>query len=381
MRYVLGMEIKMITWKNCFRVGVSIFLLYIAIYYWKEMASGVAMIVNALMPIFIGMAIAYVINILMSFYEEHYFTKIADKKWVKNSKRPVCLVGSIFSLVALVALVIWLVVPEFVSCIKFLVAETIPAVEEFFKGERIGKIIPQDIREKLKDIDLMAYIKDAASFLGTGVGSTVKVLVAAITSIFSTIFTVLISIIFSIYLLSGKERLQRQCHRLLKNYMPEKFRKRFLHCLSVLNECFRKYIVGQCLEAVILGALCTVGMLIFRFPYAGMVGAFIAFTALVPIAGAYVGAVVGAIMIMTVSPFKALLFVIFITVLQQLEENLIYPRVVGKAISLPAIWVLAAITVGGSIMGILGMLIGVPIAAAVYRLLRENMENREGKKA
>ena len=371
----------MISWKNCFRVGVSIFLLYIAIYYWKEMAAGVAMIINAFMPIFIGMAIAYVINILMSFYEKHYFAKSTDKKWVKNSKRPVCLVGSIFSLVALVALIIWLVVPEFISCIKFLVAETIPTVEEFFKGEKIGKLIPQDIQEKIKDIDLMAYIKDAASFLGTGVGSTFKVIVSAITSIFSTIFTVVISIIFSVYLLAGKEKLQVQCNRILKNYLPEKFRGRLLHCLSVLNECFRKYIVGQCLEAVILGVLCTVGMLIFRFPYAGMIGAFIGFTALVPIAGAYIGAIVGAIMIMTVSPFKALLFVIFITVLQQLEENLIYPRVVGKAISLPAIWVLAAITVGGSIMGILGMLIGVPIAATVYRLLRENMEHRESEKA
>lgn len=367
----------MITWKNCFRVGISIFLLFIGIYYWKEMASGVALLIHALMPIFIGMAIAYVLNILMSFYEKHYFVNFKDKKWVKSSKRPVCLVGSIVSLVAAATLIIWLVVPEFVSCIKFLVVETIPTVENFFKSERIGKLIPKDIQETIKDMDLMSYLKDAVSFLGTGVGSTVKVLVSAITSIFSTIVTVLISIIFSIYLLSGKERLQRQCLRLLKNYMPEKFRGRFLHCMGVLNECFHKYIVGQCLEAVILGVLCTVGMLIFRFPYAGMVGAFIGFTALVPIAGAYIGAVVGAIMIMTVSPVKALLFVVFITVLQQLEENLIYPRVVGKAISLPAIWVLAAITVGGSLMGILGMLIGVPIAAAVYRLLRENMEKRE----
>ena len=367
----------MISWKNCYRVGLSIFLLFLGIYYWKAVANGVALVIHALMPVFIGMAIAYVLNILMSFYEKHYFVKYADKKWVSGSKRPVCLVGSIVSLIAAAALIVWLVVPEFISCIKFLVAETIPTVEEFFKSEKISKVVPDNIKDTIKDIDLMAYLKDAVSFLGTGVGSTFKVLVSAITSIFSTIITVLISIIFSIYLLSGKERLQRQCKRLLKNYMPDKIRRRFLHCMGVLNECFRKYIVGQCLEAVILGVLCTIGMLIFRFPYAGMVGAFIGFTALVPIAGAYIGAVVGAIMIMTVSPVKALLFVIFITVLQQLEENLIYPRVVGKAISLPAIWVLAAITVGGSLMGILGMAIGVPIAAAVYRLLREDMEKRE----
>ncbi|MBQ3061903.1 MAG: AI-2E family transporter [Lachnospiraceae bacterium] len=367
----------MVTWKNCFRVGISIFILFIGIYYWKEMASGGALLVHALMPVFIGMAIAYVLNILMSFYEKHYFVGLKDKKWVKGSKRPVCLVGAIVSLIAAATLIIWLVVPEFISCIKFLVAETIPTVEDFFKSDRLSKIIPENVRETISNIDLKTYLKDAASFLGTGVGSTVKVLISAITSIFSTIFTVLISIIFSVYLLADKEKLQRQCYRLLKNYMPERFRNKILHCLKVLDECFHKYIVGQCLEAVILGVLCTVGMLIFRFPYAGMVGAFIGFTAIIPIAGAYIGAVVGAIMIMTVSPVKALLFIVFITVLQQLEENLIYPRVVGKAISLPAIWVLAAITVGGSLMGVLGMLIGVPIAAAAYRLLKEDMNRRE----
>ena len=345
------------------------------------MAKGVGMVVNALMPIFIGMAIAYVINILMSFYEKHYFTKFSDKGWVKHSKRPMCLVGSIVSLIAAATIVALLVVPEFISCIKFLVAETIPAVEEFLKGDKISKIIPGNVKEMIRNIDLMAYLKDAVSFLGTGVGSTFKVVVSAITSIFSTIVTAIISIIFSIYFLADKERLQRQGYRLLKNYLPEKFRGRLLHCLKILNESFSKYIVGQCLEAVILGILCTTGMLIFGFPYAGMVGAFIGFTAIIPIAGAYIGAVVGAIMIMTVSPIKALLFVVYITVLQQLEENLIYPRVVGKAISLPAIWVLAAITVGGSLMGILGMLIGVPVAAAVYRLLRENMEKRECEEA
>lgn len=367
----------MVTWKNCFRIGVSIFLLFIAIFYWENVAGAMALLINAFMPIFIGMSIAYVLNILMSAYEKIYFTKYKNAKWVKKSKRPVCLVGAIVSLCAAVALIMWLVVPEFISCIKFLIAETIPAVEKFFQSERISKLIPEDIQNTIKDIDLMAYLKDAVSFLGTGVGSTVKVLINAVTSIFSTLFTVLISIIFAIYMLADKEKLQAQSYKLLKSYMPERFRKKLLHCLSVLNECFHKYIVGQCLEAVILGILCTLGMLIFRFPYAGMVGAFIAFTALVPIAGAYIGAIVGAIMIMTVSPVKALLFVVFITVLQQLEENLIYPRVVGRAISLPAIWVLASITIGGSIMGILGMLIGVPIAAAAYRLIKEDVKKRE----
>ena len=150
-----------------------------------------------------------------------------------------------------------------------------------------------------------------------------------------------------------------------------------MYGLSVLNDSFRKYIVGQCTEALILGVLCFAGMVVLRFPYAGMIGTLIGFTALIPIAGAYIGAGVGAIMILTVSPLKSVLFLVFIVVLQQLEGNLIYPRVVGKSIGLPALWVLAAVTIGGKLWGIVGMMIGVPIVAAVYRLVCEDMERRE----
>ena len=143
--------------------------------------------------------------------------------------------------------------------------------------------------------------------------------------------------------------------------------------LHVLNECFSHYIIGQCMEAVILGTLCTLGMLVLRLPYATMVGTLIAFTALIPVAGAYIGGAAGALMIFSVSPAKALIFLIFLVILQQLEGNLIYPKVVGSSLGLPAIWVLAAVTIGGGIMGIGGMLLGVPIAAALYRLLKEDL--------
>ena len=149
--------------------------------------------------------------------------------------------------------------------------------------------------------------------------------------------------------------------------------EKILHVLDVVNESFHKYIVGQCTEAIILGVLCTIGMLIFGFPYATMVGALVAFTALIPVAGAYIGAGVGAFMIMTVDPLKAVLFLVYIVILQQLEGNIIYPRVVGSSIGLPGIWVLAAITVGGGVMGIFGMLLGVPLAAVAYKLLREDV--------
>ena len=151
--------------------------------------------------------------------------------------------------------------------------------------------------------------------------------------------------------------------------------------LEVLNDSFSRYIVGQCVEAVILGTLCTLGMLVLRLPYATMVGTLIAFTALIPVAGAYIGGAVGALMVFSVSPVKALIFLIFLVILQQVEGNLIYPRVVGSSLGLPAIWVLAAVTVGGGIMGIAGMLLGVPVAAALYRLLKEDVNKPQSSDA
>ena len=165
----------------------------------------------------------------------------------------------------------------------------------------------------------------------------------------------------------------------MKRYMSTGLCANVHHVLSVLNECFHKYIVGQCTEALILGGLCTLGMLILQLPYATMTGAVIAFTALIPVAGAYIGAGVGAFMILTVSPVKAIIFLIFIVILQQLEGNLIYPRVVGSSMGLPGIWVLAAVTVGGGVMGIPGMLLCVPLAAAFYKLLREDVNRIPSK--
>jgi predicted PurR-regulated permease PerM len=163
----------------------------------------------------------------------------------------------------------------------------------------------------------------------------------------------------------------------MAHYLPEKLNGRILYVLDVLNYSFRRYISGQSLEAVILGALCWLGMLILRLPYATMIGALIAFTALIPVAGAYIGAAVGAFMILMVSPMQALIFLIFLVILQQLEGNLIYPKVVGSSLGLPGIWVLAAVVVGGGVAGVMGMLLGVPIAATAYTLLRNNMNKQD----
>ncbi len=363
---------KKVEWKTCLKVGVSAFLLFLCITYWPSFTGFLGTVVGAAMPLLIGCVIAYVINILMSFYERHYFPK-AKKTGLIKSRRLVCMLLAFITLVVIVVLLVWLVVPELIASVELLLAQVPDAIDSVIGWLEKTEIAPDDLLEWLGSVDWKSKVEQIISVLTTGVGNVVGVAVNVVSSVFSGIVTALFAVIFSIYLLTGKEKLAGQIDRIMGRYLKEGIRAKIKYVLTVLNDCFHKYIVGQCMEAVILGVLCTIGMWIFRFPYATMTGAVIAFTALIPVAGGYIGAAVGAFMILTESPIKALLFLIYIVVLQQLENNLIYPKVVGSSIGLPAIWVLAAVTIGGGVMGIAGMLIGVPIAAACYRLLREDV--------
>ena len=364
-------------WKTCFRVCASLFLLYLCVFYWETVSKFFGAFLSALSPLLLGLVIAYVLNILMSWYERHYFPKQQKKPWVQKSRTAVCLLAAIITLIAIVALVIGLVVPELVSCVKLLLSEVEPALEKLLDSEWVAQLVPADILQKLDAIDWGDVIDKGIRMVASGLGSAAGAVFTTVSSVISSVVNIFLSVIFAVYLLIDRDRLQRQGRRILDCYLPRAFNQKLMHVLIVTNDCFHRFIVGQCLEAVILGVLCIVGMTVFGFPYAMMIGTLIGFTALIPIAGAYIGAAVGAVMILTVSPIKALLFLVFIVVLQQLEGNLIYPKVVGNSIGLPALWVLAAITVGGSLMGIGGMLLGVPIAAALYRLLKEDVTSRE----
>lgn len=366
-------------WKTCFKAGLSVFLLYLCIQYWKSAAKLVGLVVGASAPLLIGCVIAYLINILMSFYEKHYFPK-STKASISSSCRPVCMIAAMVTLVAVVVLVIWLVVPQLVSCVKLLFAEVPAALQSAVNWINERNILPENIEESLSAIDWKSKIGQIVNVLVSGIGSVTDVVISAVSSVASGIVTAFMAIIFAVYLLLGKDTIGRQCKRVMKRYLKKSWYDRLLYIFTVLHDCFRRYIVGQCTEAVILGLLCTIGMWILQLPYATMIGTLIAFTALIPVAGAYIGGGVGAFMIFTVSPVKALVFLVFLVILQQLEGNLIYPRVVGSSMGLPAIWVLAAVTVGGGIMGIVGMMLSVPIAAAVYRLLRENVNRQPDPK-
>jgi predicted PurR-regulated permease PerM len=311
----------------------------------------------------------------MASYEKLYFPN-SKNVYLNKSRRPVCMLLAFLSLAAVVTLVIWLVVPQLVSAVGVIVAGIPAFIEGILKQVKAWNVLPEDILAYLESIDWQSQISQIVKFVGTGIGSVVEILITAVSSVFDWIVTALISVIFSIYVLASKEKLAQQFHRVCRRYLPEKVIGTMDYALGVINDCFHRYIVGQCVEAVILGVLCGVGMAILKLPYAMMVGTLVAFTALIPIAGAYIGAGVGAFMILTVDPFKALIFLIFLIVLQQLEGNLIYPRVVGTSVGLPGMWVLVSVTIGGELMGVAGMLVMIPLVSVFYTLAREFTDRR-----
>ncbi len=357
------------------KIGIFAALFYLFMYYWETVAKFLGTLFGAAMPLIIGAMIAYFVNILMCFYERHYFPK-SQKTIVKKTRRPLCLVAAVLTLMAIIILVFSIVLPQLLSCINQLLSAIPWLLERFISWMGGMHILSQETLRFLQEFDWQSRIGEIAKVLTSGVGDVMNVVISVVTSVVSGAITAFISIIFSLYLLAGKDRICAQVKRLFKHYLPEKTYEKVRYFVRVLNDSFHRYIVGQCTEAVILGLLCTVFMFVFRLPYATMIGALIAFTALIPIAGAYIGALLGALMILAVSPVKALVFLILIVVLQQLEGNLIYPKVVGASIGLPGIWVLAAVTIGGGMLGVIGMLLGVPLAAALYRILKEDASGK-----
>ena len=370
-------------WKSCFRLGATVFLTFLAIHYWSSLTGLIGVLFSAASALIIGCVIAYVLNILMSFYEKHYFPKNQSKA-VEKSKRVVCMLAAMLTLVAVVVLIIGLVLPELAACIRLLIAEIPEAIDSAVAWlEEIGllaTVMTEDAVASLMSINWQEKMTELISVLAAGVGGVAQVAVGAVSATVSVVAQFVIGLIFAIYLLVGKETLGGQMNRLMEHYLKPAWNEKIRYVVGIFDNSFHKFIVGQCIEAVVLGVLCIIGMTILRLPYAMMIGTLIGFTALIPVAGAYIGAGVGAFMILTVSPVQALIFLVFVVVLQQLEGNLIYPKVVGSSIGLPGVWVLTAVTIGGGIMGIPGMLLGVPTVASVYQLVRNDLNKEKGIK-
>ncbi len=370
-------------WKSCFRLGATVFLTFLAIHYWSSLTGLIGVLFSAASALIIGCVIAYVLNILMSFYEKHYFPKNQSKA-VEKSKRVVCMLAAMLTLVAVVVLIIGLVLPELAACIRLLIAEIPEAIDSAVawleETGLLATVMTEDAVASLMSINWQEKMTELISVLAAGVGGVAQVAVDAVSATVSGVAQFVIGLIFAIYLLIGKETLGGQVNRLMEHYLKPAWNEKIRYVVGIFDNSFHKFIVGQCIEAVVLGVLCIIGMTILRLPYAMMIGTLIGFTALIPVAGAYIGAGVGAFMILTVLPVQALIFLVFVVILQQLEGNLIYPKVVGSSIGLPGVWVLAAVTIGGGIMGITGMLLGVPTVASVYQLVRNDLNKEKGIK-
>jgi len=368
-----------IKWKTCFKIGVSAFILFLCIYYWQTAVNYLLVIAGSLISLLIGGVIAYIVNILMSFLESHYFAD-SNKKYVIKSRRPVCMIVSFLIVLLIVVLVIALVVPELIKSISMIINRLPVAFRNLSENELITKYLPM-ISEYISNINWNEIVNRAQRFFTDNFGGMAGNLISTVSTVFSSVLNFVLGLIFSIYLLLSKDRLCAQAKEIMEHYVKKSWNEKIQYVLTILNRNFHRFIVGQCTEAVILGVLCAVGMVIFRFPYAIMIGVLVGFTALIPVVGAYVGAAAGIFMMLTISPMKALMFVIFIVVLQQLEGNLIYPRVVGNSLGLPALWVLVAVTVGGGIGGVIGMLVAVPIVSSIYQLVQNDVRKRRAVKA
>lgn len=340
---------------------------------------------SALYPLLVGCAIAYVFNIFLSFCERYYFPK-SKNSFVAYSRRPVCLLLSLAITITLITLILNVVVPELITALKLITAE-IPRMAIKIKDLAI-KLLKDypEVQKKIYEIDIdwssidwESVTEKAVNVVTTGASGLLSSIASLIGALTVSITNIVVAIIFAIYLLVRKERIREDLKRSKNAYLGEKANRIISKVLHTANGTFKSFFVGQFIEAIILGTLCMIGMTILKIPYAAMTGTVIGVTALIPIVGAYIGAAVGAFMICTVDPMKALIFIIFLLLLQQFEGNVIYPKVVGTSVGLPGIWVLAAVTIGGGLFGILGMLLGVPTFATIYKLYHEALKEREKK--
>ncbi|MBO7318521.1 MAG: AI-2E family transporter [Clostridia bacterium] len=362
--------------KFLLKLAGLVFALYLCIHYWPSVAIIFKTAFAAVFPLLIGTAVAYPLDILTSFFERHLLSKSSNKIIVRT-RRGLSVALALLSLVSIVTVIIALVVPQLTKCVKMLIDEIPDALTLVVAQLDKFEFVPDDIIGFLSNIDWQSKISSIISTITSGVGSVMSVVISTVSSVISGVTTTVLAVIFAIYVLLSKNKLLSQLKTLIKHYVPEKIAEKAYYVSSVANDSFHKFIVAQCTEAVILGALCTLGMFILRLPYAAMIGAVTVVTAFIPVVGALLGGAIGAFLILMESPVKALVFIIFIVLLQQIEGDLIYPKVVGNSMGLPSIWVLAAVTVGAGMFGVIGMLLSVPAASTVYRLIKNDVARKD----
>ncbi len=369
------MELNQKTMKKIKELILFTAIVVACLWKYKEVMEILGFILHVTFPFILGGAIAFVLNVPMSFIQRHLFSeeRIEKKPVLQKLARPVSMMIVLFAVIGVVVLVMFVLIPQLGNTFANLgqsIQAFIPKVQMWARDIFHGNKEIMTWVNSLK-FDWDKLMSTGIDFLGNGAGSVLDSTITAAKNIVSSITTFFIAFVFAVYVLLQKEKLGLQAKKVLFAFVRKGRAEAALEVLSLTYSTFSSFLTGQCVEAIILGSMFVVSMWIFRLPYALLTGIVIAFTALIPIFGAFIGCAVGTFLIFMINPVKALVFIILFLVLQQIEGNLIYPHVVGNSVGLPSIWVLAAVSLGGSLMGVVGMLVFIPIVSVIYALFRE----------
>lgn len=379
------MDFRKMTIPRALLLIFAVALIIYGVFNMDMVGNFVNWIMGLVQPFLIGVIIAFILNVPLRFFEQRVFSRITNPRF-KKMERGLSILLAIVLIWAILAIVVSVVLPQLASSVSLFIS-AVPSYIEYLQNflsmfedyspaiasfnEQIQNLSPSTLESYLTGL-LNDQISNLTSMLSTAVMSTVNIVAGLATGVVHTV----VAFIFSIYILFNKEKLAVQARKICFAFLSKRAAIYLVHAAQVSFAKFYHFIIGQLTEAVILGSLCTIGMLILRLPYAPMIGVLTGFCALIPIFGAFIGGAVGALLILTVSPIKALTFLIFLIILQQVEGHVIYPKVVGGSVGLPAMWTLFAITIGGSLFGLLGMLLSVPVFASIYYLFTEIVYGR-----
>lgn len=360
--------------KDIILIITYVALIIFALVNFEKIFAVLGYIVDILFPFILGVIFAFILNVINNFYERKVFGKVKNNKFWNKAKRPISITLSVVSVFVIVILVINLLIPQLEESVTLFI-NTLPGYKEDIVGVLNKFNVDNNTIEVVSDY-LDNFGKVITDYIKDNSGDVITITTEVVSSVVNIVSKGIISIVFAIYILAQKENLKRQINKIMKAYLkPRTIEK--IQTIAVLgNKTFTNFVTGQGLEALIFATLCFIGMLIFGIPYALPISVLLGFTALIPIFGAIIGTVLGAILIFMVSPIKAIIFIIFILVIQQIENNFIYPKVVGKSVGLPGMWVLLSVTVGGSIGGLVGLIIATPLCSLLYALVSQIVNDK-----
>ena len=362
-------------WKSIRNMVIGGFILFVLIYLYLYAGER---FVNACTPLFIGLILAYVIDIIIKWLRK---CDIFYNKGIIKSKRfhdVGTTVAAVMILILCIVLIGVYIAPQMTNCVITLLDKVPGGIRYLINLPIMEKILSPETLESLREIDWSNWINHLVSTVNSD--DLVRSMTSTASSALVAFSSLLFGVIFTAYFLASREKIHRQLVRASRAFLPEGKEEIFFHYTGLMNSCFHDFIVCQVIQAVTIGVAATLVLWIFRFPYATMIGTLNGFCALIPVVGGYVGAILGTLMILSDAPQMAIFFLILIIVVQNVVGTFVFPRLVGQSLGLPAVWTLAAVTIGSGMLGIRGIVIGVPLTAFVYRCLKEYVKKRESQK-